>query len=239
VNLLLFDIDGTLTATSRDDDRFFREAVSEACETGAEVTAWEEFPDVTDAAIARVILSRATGKPARDRDLLHVREEFIKRWVRAVETGAVSIEPLPGAREILIEARARRDCVVAIITGGWAPTAILKLQTARLAVNGLVIATCEDDETRSSIIRSATIFAAAERGTPGFSSRVVIGDGIWDARAARSVGAGFLGVSADHAHAKRLLQEGAAAVIPDFSSPGDFWSGIDRAIVAARSVQGN
>ncbi|MGH8021880.1 MAG: HAD family hydrolase [Opitutaceae bacterium] len=238
MNLLLFDIDGTLTATNRDDDRLFLESVSEVAGQEIEAEGWEAFPHVTDMAIARELLTRAAGRPAKDREILAVREIFIRKWVKAVETREVAIEPIPGARELLAEARSRRDCVVAIVTGGWSPTAILKLQQAGLDVNGLVIVTSDDDDTRSGIVSSAIIFAAANRGTPGFSFVTLIGDGLWDLRAARECGAGFLGLASDAEHGGRLLAEGAAAVIPNYRDAAKFWSGVDQAIAQQRAAKG-
>ena len=46
-------------------------------------------------------------------------------------------------------------------------------------------------------------------------SIVYVGDGIWDARACRQLQLPFVGVGAG-AHAKKLREEGARAVFPDY-----------------------
>jgi phosphoglycolate phosphatase-like HAD superfamily hydrolase len=51
-----------------------------------------------------------------------------------------------------------------------------------------------------------------------FEKVVYVGDGVWDVRAARALGIGFLGL-ATGTKAVRLLEEGASCVLPDLSDP--------------------
>jgi phosphoglycolate phosphatase-like HAD superfamily hydrolase len=234
VNLLLFDIDGTLTDTNRHDDRLFRAAVAEVVGREVEIPSWDVFPEVTCTAVARALLTREFGRPAVDREIMAVRDAFTRLWFDAVRDGSATAAALAGANELLRDIRARKDCVVAIVTGGWGPTALLKLQTSALDVGGLVIVTSDDEETRRGILGTAAIFAAAERGTPGFSAVVLIGDGTWDAEAARAYGAGFVGIAADEGRAERLRAAGAAAVLPHYADRAAFWRGVDSAIAARR-----
>jgi phosphoglycolate phosphatase-like HAD superfamily hydrolase len=53
-------------------------------------------------------------------------------------------------------------------------------------------------------------------GQDYFEKVVYVGDGIWDVRAAKPLGIGFLGLATD-TKARRLLEEGALCVLPDFS----------------------
>jgi phosphoglycolate phosphatase-like HAD superfamily hydrolase len=47
---------------------------------------------------------------------------------------------------------------------------------------------------------------------------VYIGDGVWEVRAAKALGLGFLGVAVGD-RAGRLAEEGASCVVPDFGDP--------------------
>jgi phosphoglycolate phosphatase-like HAD superfamily hydrolase len=239
VILLLFDIDGTLTDTSHDDGRFFCEALAEAGGVTEFPSDLEHFPEVTAPAIARDLIARAQGRRAREGEVYRTREAMSKRWEQALRTGAVGVRSIPGAAEILTQARARDGYFVAIATGAWGPPALLKLQAARLPVDGLVLTSADDSETRRGILETAAILAASDRGIPGFAHIVLIGDGLWDARAARAVGAGFVGVQADGAKAARLMSEGAAGVVPDYADAARFWAAVDATRNRGRAVATN
>lgn len=242
VNLLLFDVDGTLTDTSADDDRFFREALTESLPVDAgpvTIGAWDQFAEVTHPAIAHDVITRACGRRAREGEVFAVRRAHTLKWQQALDAGAVTIRARPGAREIVEAARQRRQFSAAIATGGWGPTALLKLTVAGFPVNDLVIATADDSEKRVGILRTAEIFAAAGRSIPGFDAIVVIGDGIWDARAARAAHAGFVGVAEDPATIAHLRSSGAAVVIPNFEPPEDFWNAVDAALALRRASTSN
>jgi FMN phosphatase YigB (HAD superfamily) len=57
---------------------------------------------------------------------------------------------------------------------------------------------------------------AAERYGESFACTVYVGDGVWDARACRSVGIPFIGIGTG-SRATRLSAEGAVCVFPDFN----------------------
>lgn len=237
--LLLFDIDGTLTDTSADDRRFLAEALADPGGVKEPLPEFEHFAEVTAPAITRELMRRALGRRAREGEVYRVREAMTHRWQQAVRGGEVTVRPVAGAAGILQEARAREGFFVAIVTGAWGPPALIKLQAARLPVDGLVLVSADDSESRRGILETAAIVAAADRGVPGFAHIVVVGDGIWDARAARAAGAGFVGVEPAGPLAARLLGEGAAAVIPDFTEPARFWAAVAATQHHGRSTPAN
>ncbi len=236
---LIFDIDGTLTDTTGLDDRFFLEAVAAVTGTPPVVDSWEVFSEVTDSALARALLARDGIRAMGEAGIMEVRRTFIARWKTAVANGEAPVVPVPGAREVFEEALARRDLCVAIATGGWGPTALLKLAAAGFAVDERIVASADDAEQRAVILRTASSLAAAVRGVPGFSGVIVIGDGVWDARDAHAVGAGFVGIAADPVRALRLRAEGAVAVVPDFADGPRFWAAVEAARVRLRASPSN
>jgi phosphoglycolate phosphatase-like HAD superfamily hydrolase len=242
VNLLLFDVDGTLLDTSADDDRFFREALLEGLPADAvpvTIGPWHEFTEVTYPAIARAVITRACGRRALDGEIMVVRRIHLQKWQRALDSGAVVVRARPGAREIVAAARERPKFTAAIATGGWGPSAILKLTAAGFPVDDLVIATADDSELRVGILRTAEMVAAAGRGIPGFSALVLVGDGLWDAYAARSARAGFVGVATGIEAIGKLRAAGAAAVVPHFQPPEPFWAGVNSALAQRQAAASN
>jgi len=239
VILLLFDLDGTLVDTSADDARLFSAALDEVAGQPVPLYSWDKYTEITAAAIAREALAPVLGRRARDGEIYQVREAQTRLWEKALEAGELDLRPVPGAIEVFAEAQRRKGCVAAIATGGWGPAALIKLHAAGFPLDGLVIASSDDAETRQNILGTAGILAAAARGCFGFSGRVVIGDGVWDARVARAVHGGFVGVSADPAHVLQLRSEGATAVVPDFRDRAAFWAAVDAAVKRGAASPGN
>ncbi|MBE2212873.1 MAG: HAD family hydrolase [Opitutaceae bacterium] len=237
--LLLFDLDNTLVDTLADDARYYGAALDEVAGQPVPLHSWEHYSEITASAIAREALAPVLGRRTRDGEVYRVREIQTRLWEKAFEAGELTIRPVPGALELFAEARQRKGCVAAIATGGWGPSALIKLHAAGFPLDDLVIATSDDAESRQGILGTAEVLAAAARGCFGFSGRVVIGDGIWDARGARAVKGGFIGVSADPVHALQLRAEGATAVLSDFTDRAAFWAAVDAAVRRGSSAPGN
>jgi len=97
------------------------------------------------------------------------------------------------------------------------------MASAGLCYDDYPAASSDDAPDRESIIRLSMRRAAERYGR--FSDAVYVGDGVWDARACRSVGIPFIGVATDGRGA-RLAAEGAVCVFSDFSDPDLFLSGL-------------
>src|SRR5438477_908680 len=81
-------------------------------------------------------------------------------------------------------------------------------------------ASADDALDRESIMRLSKQ-RAAERYGESFACTVYVGDGIWDARACRSVGIPFIGIGTG-SRATGLSAEGAVCVFSDFSDADIF-----------------
>lgn len=242
MNLVLFDVDGTLLDTSAEDDRIFREALAENLPPDAQpptIGPWHTFSEVTQPALAAAVFSRACGRRARDAEIMGVRQAVIRKWTAAVASGAAPVRVFPGARELFTAARQRPRTLVALATGVWEPAARLKLSAAGFTLEGTVLATADDSDTRQGIFNTASMLAASARGIPGFTATIVVGDGVWDAHAARTIGAAFVGIARDAETEARLRVAGATAIVPGFDSPDTFWRAVDTAVGHWRAARSN
>src|SRR6266542_3133577 len=123
--------------------------------------------------------------------------------------------PIAGADRLLSRLAQGGSHRVSLATGGWRDSARLKMTSAGMCFDDHPAASADDALYRESIMRLSRQ-RAAERYGESFACTVYVGDGVWDARACRSVGIPFIGIGMG-SRATRLSAEGAVCVFPDFS----------------------
>src|SRR5205814_1998248 len=101
--------------------------------------------------------------------------------------------PVSGADRLLSRLAQRGSHRVALATGGWRDSARLKMASAGMCFDHHPAASADDALDREFIMRLSEQ-RAAERYGASFTSTVYVGDGVWDARASRSVGIPFIGI---------------------------------------------
>jgi len=166
-------------------------------------TDWASYRFVTDPGIAAEAIERRRGRPPAPHELAALRARFLALLAEE------SYAEVPGAAALLRALRGRRDIALAIATGAWRQSALLKLARARVPVDGLPMATADDAVSREEILR----IAARRAGGP-FDRTTSVGDAVWDVAAARVLGARFVGISCDNDPGK-LAAAGATRILPD------------------------
>lgn len=212
MRLVIFDIDGTLTQTMKADADCFVRSLAEVCGFRDVDTDWSGYKHATDSGVFHEIHEARTGRLPSAFEISRFRQHFVGLLARASsETPFASVT---GASLLLSRLAGSAEHRVALATGGWRDSARLKMASAGLCYDDYPAASSDDALDRESIIRLSVRRAAERYG--GFSHVVYVGDGVWDARACRSVGIPFIGVATD-GRAARLAAEGAVCVLPDFS----------------------
>ena len=102
---------------------------------------------------------------------------------------AGSFPTIDGAVRFFDEVRRSRDTQVAIATGGWRDSALLKLNSAGFEIDGIPLVTSDDSPFRVEIMR-----CALEQAGQGVESVTYFGDAEWDRRACRQLGWEFVAV---------------------------------------------
>jgi phosphoglycolate phosphatase-like HAD superfamily hydrolase len=208
--LVVFDVDGTLVRTVELDAALYARAFAETVGWPLPSADWTTYRHVTDRGIAEEALARLgrRGAPAL---LQALRDRFLEHLDGAL--GFDETRQVAGAAAMLARLRAEGH-TVAVATGAWEASARLKLARAGLAIDGCALAACDDEPDRVAILRAAIARAGNAHG------RVVyVGDGPWDADAARTLGLPFVGIDHD---ASGRLGHVASVVLRDYADGDAF-----------------
>ena len=142
------------------------------------------------------------------------------------------VAEVPGAIRAFRTLKARPDWRVAIATGGWHESAVMKLEHVGIPIGGVPIATADDHLSREAIIAAAIVEAQKENSENAFSRIVYVGDGLWDLLASMRLGMAFLGRGCGER--ENLLREGGAShVIPDYLDLDLFFKALEETTTPA------
>ena len=216
MNLAIFDIDGTLTNTNSVDNECFVKAFAEALAIGEIDTDWAAYPHTTDSGITQHVFRQKFGRDPEEREVDKFKGCFVKMLSEQYQSNSSSFAEIPGASVALNTLKRDPDWAVAIATGCWHESAVLKLRVAKIVTDGIPLASAEAGLSREDILRAVVSQSLEQYRVSRFGKIVSIGDGVWDVRTARRLKFAFLGVGCGES-AARLHQAGAKQVIEDFS----------------------
>lgn len=215
MDLAIFDVDGTLTATNDVDSECFAQAIADALGILELDTDWSHYEHSTDPGItAQLLLERFGGleDPAK---LSAVHDQFIELLRDRLQTSPDRYEEVPGAGAALYRLRNERGWAIAIASGAWSRSGRLKLQSAGISPEAFPSVFADEAISREAIIQLAISRSLSRYRQTGFGRIVSIGDGAWDVRAARNLDLPFVGV-ASGTDRDRMIENGASHVISDF-----------------------
>lgn len=227
--LILFDIDGTLTATGGVDGPCFKIAFERVFGLPLPTTDWHAYLNVTDTGIIKEVLEKA-GRPLGDGEIALFEKEYLRELRQASERDPLAFTEIPGARAILAAIRDREGISMALATGGMRATATFKLSRIGVDARSMAGAYSNDSDTRAGIAS-----AAIERADADGSDIVYVGDGLWDFQTASALGMGFVGITHE-SEETRLRAAGARVLLRDYTSPETFFEAV---LSAAESARGN
>lgn len=189
MHAVIFDIDGTLVQSAAVDDALYKESVTSVLGPVEFRPALSDYDFVTDSGILRQVL-QDNSIQSHQGQLSEVKARFVEALESHIRDNG-PFQEVPGARKMLDNLGASKDHCVALATGGWLETALLKLRSANFATTHMPIATSDDSSVRTEIMT----LALSQLGSR-FSSITYYGDGSWDREACNSLGWDFVAVGA-------------------------------------------
>lgn len=190
MHLVMFDIDGTLVDSAGFDAELYVEAVQSVLNIEVDRN-WDAYEHVSDSGILSQLLRdpRLIG----DRRALEARVQrrFVQLVSDYVADRPAAVREIAGAKRLVDRLLELPRVRVAIATGGWEPTARLKLEHVGIASRRLALASSSDAAARIDIMR-----LAADRALQGarVERATYFGDGPWDRRASAELGYDFIAV---------------------------------------------
>lgn len=186
-NLIVFDIDGTLTDTVDIHQNAFRKALHFI---GVESfnDSFGRYKHHTDKYIAKTIFENATKKPF-EKSTLDIFEDHLYGQINQNEIVEIS-----GAREIIKNIEAKSDFGVCYATGSLLKPAKLKLDKTGIGFDSIQLVASNEIEEREEIIKSAIENARSFYDVDKFDRVISFGDGIWDLHAALNLSIEFVGI---------------------------------------------
>src|SRR5436189_1831767 len=229
MHLVMFDIDGTLTETTKVDEECFVRSFKDVFGFADLDTDWSHYPHTTDSGIFHDVFTSRIGRSPTAQEGSRFRQHFIQLLTAASSQSPFA--PVAGADRLLSLLAQGGSHRVSLATGGWRDSARLKMASAGMCFDDHPTATVDDALDRESIM-ALSRQRAAERYGESFACTVYVGDGVWDARACRNVGIPFIGIGTG-SRATRLSAEGAVCVFPDFSDADLFLRSVYAITTAA------
>ena len=200
MNLVVFDLDGTLVESESFEGELYAQAVR--TELGIAIdTDWSCYRHATDSGILDEVLDRS--KSNADRSMAHaaVMQAFTELVADHVAAHDGLLPEIPGASNFVNMLIEHPAVQVAVATGGWRKTAFIKLQAIGIEPGRLPIASSSDAMSKADIIRVAERRALPEGGA---TRKTYVGDSYYDLKMSRLVGYEFMaiGLGVMHRHSQ-------------------------------------
>lgn len=190
-NLIVFDIDGTLTDTVAAHQTAFKKCL--------ELIGIEKFNDAfgsylhhTDTHIARTIFEHATGR-AFDAPMVQTFEDYLCETI-----GPNEIKEIAGAKRLVDFLEQETDFGVCYATGSLKRAAQLKLERIGISFDPIQLVASNEIEERERIVQTAIAHAKKHYKVAAFDRILSFGDGLWDLKTAKNLSLEFVGVGPSH-----------------------------------------
>jgi phosphoglycolate phosphatase-like HAD superfamily hydrolase len=230
MKLIIFDIDGTLTQTSRVDEVCYTRAWAELHGIEDIRELWATCLHISDSGMTSHIFQHVFGRDPRDHEADALRSRLVRLLEEHHDNDRSWFAEIPGAARAFNHHAAERRWARAIATGCWQASAEMKLRAARIEYAGVPGGFAEDGLARESIVGAAFARSQKHYQREQFDRVVSVGDGLWDVTTARNLRLPFIGVGAGE-RAERLREAGATHIIEHFEDVDRFFDFLEEADV--------
>lgn len=227
MTLVLFDVDGTLTATNAVDANCFAAAFRKVFEFPLVTTDWSVYVHCTDTGIIDEALEGRLGRPALQEEFDAFERAFVEELERTFAGSPEKFAEVKGAKAVLEALSAHPDMQPALASGGMRGSAKYKLSRIGVDAKDFPGAFANDSRERAGIARCAI---GRCRGGGADVDVVYVGDGPWDFRTSAEMGMRFIGISCDGGR-ERLSSLGPCTILEHYADQEAFFTAVRTATV--------
>src|SRR5262245_2343687 len=228
MNLIVLDLDGTLTGTNEVDTDCFVQALGEALGIDDVNTNWEQYEHATDLGCLQEAFIKKFNRSITVEETNRFIHYFLELLKSHRAERAIAFAEVPGAAAVLRRLKADSQWAIALATGCWEPSARFKIATAGIPLENVATAFANDGPSREAIVR-----AAIKRAGNHFDRIVSVGDAVWDVRTATRLGLPFVGIGSGGG-SQRLHTAGATHTVDDFLDQDRFMRSLIEAGIPAQ-----
>ena len=215
MNLIIFDIDGTILNSKAIDDALFIQSMKEVLDITLNDNDWSKFKNVTDEGICTEAYEAAKGRKITAAEKEKLIAHFYQLTKEQLQKHPEKFKPIAGVKKMMQQLEEQEEIAVGIATGGWERTAKLKLEQNGIDVENYSFSSTDDKIDRKGIMLNVIDKARNKEGERGFDRIISIGDGIWDLKTARELEISFIGVDANEEG--KFKNEKVDLVIKDYT----------------------
>ncbi len=187
---IVFDVDGTLIESMSIDSELYFSSINSVLGPVNIREDLSDYDNVTDSGILAQLIND-NGFSSEDEVAEAIQAIFVESLRKHIQT----VGPFPaieGAIQMVDKVRHSANTRIAIATGGWRRSALLKLESTGFNIDGIPVATCDNSPSRIEIMRTAL-----SRIGNDFESVTYFGDAEWDRQACQNLGWNFVAVGPD------------------------------------------
>ncbi|MFT4684259.1 HAD family hydrolase [Patiriisocius sp. Uisw_047] len=202
-NLIVFDIDGTLTDSVKQHQKAFTEMLYEvgAAEINSE---FKTFKHHTDTFIAKEIYENTNQIPFSEAKIIEFEQGLTEKISCSI------INEIRGAKKLIELLENETDFGVCFATGSLRRPAKFKLKSIGISFDEKQLVASDKIHEREKIVATAIDNASEYYNVEKFERIISLGDGLWDLITARNLGLEFIGVGLKNK--KVLIENGAETV---------------------------
>jgi phosphoglycolate phosphatase-like HAD superfamily hydrolase len=194
MNLIVFDIDGTLTQTNHIDTICFTKAIENNLHIQGLNNDWATYRYSTDSGLLTEIYHNYFGRMPTSIEQQCIQDSFVTYLKNAWANNPTSIQSIPGAETIFHKISQLQHWQIGIATGGWQQSALFKLNAANIPHETIPKAYANDHIERMEIIKVAINKVKTLHNVKAYQHIIYVGDRHWDAQVARKLNIGFIAI---------------------------------------------
>ena len=216
MQLVIFDIDGTLTDTNHIEAKCYLSAFEATFGIDVSDQRWVDFTHVTDWGITEEIIERKFNRKLTDREHRSMIAAFVRQLESEHAKNVAQFKEVPGAKDFFEQLRGHAGYGIGIATGSWEQSAVIKLNSIGISVHDLAFSNSDHFKSREEITTDV-IRQLESRISEPIHDIVYFGDGLWDYKTCQNLDVRFIGI--DVSNSGRLKSAGAPVVFSDYTDP--------------------